>query len=126
VVSRQLKAFLPQMQVIKDSGAFGSTVVVHLGTNGSFSQETLDQMMAILADVPVVVVLTSKADRPWVAGNNERIRALPASHPNATVLDWEVLSAQCQGRCFYDDAIHLTQSGQDFYTGLISQVLGLG
>ena len=48
-------------------------------------------MMAVLADVPVVVVLTSKAEREWVAGNNEKVRALPATHPNVTVLDWEVL-----------------------------------
>ncbi len=74
-VSRQMKTYLPDMQAIKDNGLLGSVVVVHLGTNGSFSDETLAQMMAILADVPVVVVLTSKADREWVAGNNEKVRA---------------------------------------------------
>jgi len=73
-----------------------------------------------------VLMITSKAEREWVAGNNERVRALPASHPNVTVLDWEVLSAACEGRCFYDDGIHLTQSGQTYYTSLVSRVLGLG
>ncbi len=126
VVSRQMKSYLPDMQVIRDNGTFGSVVVVHLGTNGDFSQETLDRMMGILAEVPVVLVLTGKADRGWVAGNNDKVRALPAAHSNVTVLDWEVLSAGCQGRCFYDDGIHLTQSGQDYYTGLIAAVLGLG
>jgi hypothetical protein len=113
------------MQVIKDNGTFGSVVVVHLGTNGDFSQDTLDQMMAILADVPVVLVMTGKADRPWVAGNNDKIRALPSSHDNVTVIDWEVLAGGCVGNCFYGDGIHLTQSGQNYYTGLISTVLGL-
>jgi hypothetical protein len=121
--SRQMNAFEPTMQTLKDNGTFGSVVVVHLGTNGGFSQETLDAMLATVADVPVVLLLTGKADRGWIADNNARIRAVPAAHPNVTVVDWEVLSAGCEGRCFYDDGIHLTQSGQDFYADVIGRVL---
>ncbi len=126
VVSRQMIDFLPHMELMLGNRTFGSAVVVHLGTNGSFSQETLDRMMTILADVPVVVVLTGKADRPWIAGNNALLRALPATRPNVTVLDWEALSAGCPGSCFYEDGIHLTQSGQDYYAGLVKRLLGLG
>jgi hypothetical protein len=121
--SRQMKAFVPTMQTLKDNGTFGSVVVVHLGTNGGFSQETLDSMLATLADVPVVLLLTGKADRGWIADNNAKLRAVPAAHPNVTVVDWEVLSAGCEGRCFYDDGIHLTQSGQNFYADVIGRVL---
>ncbi len=124
-VSRQMKNYLPDMQTIKDNGLLGAAVVVHLGTNGPFSDDTLAQMMGILADVPVVVLLTSKADREWVAGNNAKIRALPVTHPNVTVLDWEVLGPLCDGDCFYGDGIHLNQNGQNYYTSLISSVLGL-
>ena len=125
VVSRQMVTFLPDLQAIRDAGVLGSVVVVHLGTNGPFTQQTLDQLMALLADVPIVIALTGKADRGWVAGNNEKVRALPAVHPNVTVIDWDVLSAGCEGRCFYDDGIHLTQEGQHYYTSLITRVLGL-
>ncbi len=121
--SRQMNAFVPTMQTLKDNGTYGSVVVVHLGTNGGFSQETLDAMLATVADVPVVLLLTGRADRGWIAGNNDKLRAVPATHPNVTVVDWEVLSATCEGRCFYDDGIHLTQSGQDFYADIIGRVL---
>ena len=121
--SRQMNAFVPTMQALKDNGTFGSVVVVHLGTNGGFSQETLDSMLATVADVPVVLLLTGKADRGWIADNNAKLRAVPESHPNVTVVDWEVLSATCEGRCFYDDGIHLTQSGQNFYADVIGRVL---
>ncbi len=121
--SRQMQAFIPTMQTLKDNGTFGSVVVVHLGTNGGFSQETLDAMLATVADVPVVLLLTGKADRGWIADNNAKLRAVPATHPNVTVLDWEVLSSSCEGRCFYDDGIHLTQSGQNFYADVINRVL---
>ena len=121
--SRQMQAFVPTMQALRDNGTFGSVVVIHLGTNGGFSQATLDSMLATVADVPVVLLLTAKADRGWVADNNAKLRAVPATHPNVTVVDWEVLSATCEGRCFYDDGIHLTQSGQNYYADVIGRVL---
>ena len=121
--SRQMNTYLPSLQTLKDNGTFGSVVVVHLGTNGSFSQTTLDSMLSTLVDVPVVLLLTGKADRGWIADNNEKLRAVPATHPNVTVVDWEVLSAGCEGRCFYDDGIHLTQTGQNFYADVIGRVL---
>jgi lysophospholipase L1-like esterase len=40
-------------------------------------------------------------------------------------VDWEVLSAGCPDGCFYDDGIHLTQAGQNFYADAIKRVLGL-
>jgi len=123
-VSRQMKNFVPTMQALRDNGTFGSVVVIHLGTNGGFSQETLDQMLATVAAVPVVLLLTGKADRGWIADNNARLRAVPVAYPNVTVVDWEVLSAACPGRCFYDDGIHLTQSGQNYFAGVIGRVLG--
>jgi len=125
VQSRQFSASLPEFRAIKDKGLFGSAVVVHLGTNGSFPQSSLDEMMGMLADVPRVVFVTGKADRVWIAGNNEKIRALPATYPNVTVLDWEVLGPQCPGDCFYDDDIHLNGAGQQYYTDLVTRVLGL-
>jgi peptidoglycan/LPS O-acetylase OafA/YrhL len=121
--SRQMKSFVPTMQTLRESGTFGSVVVVHLGTNGGFSDETLDGMLATLADVPVVLLLTAKADRGWVGDNNARLRAVPGRYPNVAVIDWEVLSANCPGRCFYDDGIHLTQAGQDYYADVIGRVL---
>ncbi len=124
MVSRQMKDFVPTMATLRDNGTFGSVVVVHLGTNGPFSQETLDAMLATVANVPVVLLLTGKADRGWIADNNARLKAVPSTHPNVTVVDWEAISAGCQGRCFYDDNIHLTQSGQNYYADMIGKVLG--
>ena len=125
VKSRQFSKALPELQAIRDNGFLGSAVVVHLGTNGSFPQSSLDQMMAILVDVPIVVFVTGKADRGWIAGNNEKIRSLPAAYANVTVLDWEAIGQQCPGDCFYDDQIHLNGSGQTYYADLIARLLGL-
>ena len=60
-----------------------------------------------------------------LAGNNEKIRALPATWENTTVVDWEVLGPQCPGDCFYDDNIHLNQAGQNYYADVMATVIGL-
>ena len=95
-------------------------MVVHLGTNGTLSDDTMTEFFTALSSVPKVVVLTVRAPgKSWIAANNAKIVALPAQFPNVSVLYWDGLAAQCQGNCFYDDGIHLRQAGQDYYTALI-------
>jgi peptidoglycan/LPS O-acetylase OafA/YrhL len=125
VKSRQLISYVPELEAVQLSGALTSVIVMHLGTNGPFSDASLASLMNLVVDVPTVVMLTGKGDRNWMTGNNNKIRALPGAFPNVTVLDWEVLAASCEGRCFYDDGIHLTQTGQKFYSMLVDRVLGL-
>ncbi len=125
-VSRQMRDFLPTMALMRDNATYGSVVVVHLGTNGGFSQATLDEMLGYLVDVPTVILLTGRAPRGWIAGNNEMIRSAPFRYPNVSVIDWQAISGECPGNCFYDDDIHLRPDGQNFYASLMARVLGLG
>ena len=67
------------------AGRLGPTVVVGLGTNGPIGGGDLDRMMGELANVPQVIVMTTKADRGYVPPNNDKLRALPATYPNVTV-----------------------------------------
>ncbi len=123
VKSRQLSAFLPDFEAAVEAGIIGSVVIVHLGTNGSFPTESLDRMMSSIADVPVVVFVTGKANRSWIGGNNQKIRELPDRYANVTVVDWEVIGGAC-GDCFYGDGIHLDASGQRYYTDVLGAVIG--
>jgi peptidoglycan/LPS O-acetylase OafA/YrhL len=103
----------------------GTTVVVQVGTNGPVTDEQFD---AIVAAVPSnaagIVVMTVRADLEWIDGNNERIGALPARHPNVTVLDW---NGQSQGVELCPDGVHITCSVEatNFYANLILGELGL-
>jgi hypothetical protein len=109
---------------LKELGVTMDAAVVHLGTNGPMSQETLDTMMQALSDVPQVVVLTSKAYRDWTDANNEKIRALPATYPNAIVLDWQLVATLCPGNCLTADGIHLEREGITYYAEEIWKALG--
>jgi hypothetical protein len=119
-----MKSMIPVVQQLRDAERFDDTVVVHLGTNGELSDDTVTEFFSALSGVPNVVVLTVMAPgKSWIAPNNEKIVALPAQFPNVRVLYWDGLAAQCPGACFYGDGIHLAQAGQDYYTALImSQV----
>jgi len=46
--------------IAADHQAGDARVVVHLGTNGRFTDAQLDQMMQLLADVPRVILLTDR------------------------------------------------------------------
>ena len=66
-VSRQMIDYVPTVQQLAAEGRLGDVVVVHLGTNGSFSEETMTAFFDALRDVPRVIVLTVHAERGYTA-----------------------------------------------------------
>ena len=57
-VSRQMKSMIPVVEQLRDAGRLGEVVVIHLGTNGDLSDDTVTEFFEALADVPQVLVLT--------------------------------------------------------------------
>ena len=109
---------------LKDLGVTIDSAVIHLGTNGPITDEEVATLMDAVSDIPRVVILTSHAYRDWTDANNAKWRALPASHPNVTVLDWDVVSDSCPGDCFASDRIHLNRDGISYYVEQIWAALG--
>ena len=110
---------------LRDLGVGMNAAVVHVGTNGPMSTETLDLMMSALSDVPRVVILTGRGNREWIEPNNSRIRALPERYPNVVVLDWQLVAELCSGECFTGDGIHLDRDGSEFYADEIEKALAV-
>jgi peptidoglycan/LPS O-acetylase OafA/YrhL len=122
--SRAFVGGLDDIQKLHAAGKLGQVVVVALGTNGPIGNGQLTALMNELAQVPTVVMVTTKADREYVARNNARIREMPATWPNVKVVDWEALAATCPGQCFYEDGIHLPPDGRNYYAQQIVAVTG--
>lgn len=99
-------------------------VVIHLGTNGLFSDSQLDQIMQVLADVPRVVLLTVRIPNyPDIeAANNEMIRGAPSRYPQLVVVDWKAQS-DAHPEWLGSDGIHLTGEGQQAYASLVGAAL---
>ncbi|MGZ4673038.1 MAG: hypothetical protein ACXV8K_10300 [Ilumatobacteraceae bacterium] len=118
---------LDQLQLAKAKYHITGGVVIQLGTNGTVTREQYDSLLDELSDVPRVVVMTVRAPKPWIAGNNEIIRSLPATHPNVVVLDWEARSAEVADHLSSSDGgIHLADdTAKAFFRDVILQALGL-
>jgi hypothetical protein len=118
---------LDQLLVLKTKSHITRGVVVQLGTNSTVTREQYDALLNELSDVPRVVVMTVKAPKPWIAGNNEIIRSLPATHPNVVVLDWEARSAEVADHLSSSDGgIHLADDvSKAFFRDVILQALGI-
>jgi lysophospholipase L1-like esterase len=121
--SRQFSNGVDTVATLQSQGRLGDVVVVHLGTNGTIGTDNMTRMMESLAGVPQVVLVTLDAPVEWVPANNALIIETAQAYPNATLLDWAVLSDACPGECFYSDGFHLRPEGQAYYASLVADAL---
>ena len=119
---------LEQLQLAKTKYKLTHGVVIQLGTNGTVTPDQYEAVLAQVTDVPRVVMMTVKAPKPWIDGNNAIIRALPATHPNVVVLDWQVRAEEVSEHLSnnVDGGVHLSDdTAKQFYRDIILQALGL-
>jgi hypothetical protein len=124
-VSRQMIDYVPTVQTLAAEDRLGDVVVVHLGTNGPFSESTMKSFFDALRNVPRVVVITVHAERGYTGSNNELIFSLPSRYPNVQLIDWNTAVGSCPGDCLYDDGIHLPPDGRRYYAQLIFDQIGI-
>jgi len=123
-VSRQMIDMVPLFEQLGEQDLFGDPVVIHLGTNGPITRETLDALLAPLSDVPNVIMLNVRANRAWTAENNAILAARDSPNDNIILIDWASKSNECPGNCFAADGIHLNATGAEYYADLIGDWTG--
>ncbi|MEO8362835.1 MAG: acyltransferase family protein [Ilumatobacteraceae bacterium] len=122
--SRPFTQALEIVNYMKSVNRLGEAVIIHLGTNNYVSQETLDSIMVPLADVPIVLFLTTHVpEKPWQDPNNKLLNALPEEYGNVKILDWYAV-AEAHPEYLYHDEVHLNEEGQQVYSDLILQAIG--
>jgi peptidoglycan/LPS O-acetylase OafA/YrhL len=121
-VNRQVNVGIEILTYYRDQGLLGDTVVIHLGNNGTFSAEEFDQIMELLQGHKVVFLTVRVPGRHWQDSNNQVIVDGVNRYGNASLLDWNGLSAG-QPDMFYEDHIHLQPSGALFYSTLIAHAV---
>jgi peptidoglycan/LPS O-acetylase OafA/YrhL len=121
-VSRGFNEGIAVLQAIKDAGTLTPVVIVHLGNNGPVTDKQFENLMAVLADVPDVVINTVRVDRAWQDAVNDTLRNGAARHPNVTVFDWFAAS-EGQSDLFYKDGTHLRPPGAEHYATLLQSLV---
>lgn len=123
--SRAFVNGLDLVETLAREGRLPDEMVIHLGTNGRITETQMDRMVAAVAEVPEVVLLTNDVDRDYTASNNELMYATAAANDNISVLDWQGLVKACEGDCLENDGYHLKPDGQQYYADIIAFQLGI-
>jgi len=124
VKSRPYRQALEIANYMKSVNRLGSVVVIHLGTNNTVDEKTLDEIMVPLRDVPLVLFVTVHVPSEVRQNtNNRRINELPARYENVKVLDWYAI-ATAHPEYLYSDKIHIRPEGQKVYADLMMQAIG--
>ena len=122
--SRPFRQALEIANFMKSVNRLGSVVIIHLGTNNTVDETTLDEIMVPLKDVPLVLFITVHVPSEVRQNTNNRlINELPARYENVKVLDWFAV-AQAHPEYLYSDKTHIRLEGQRVYADLIMQAIG--
>ena len=122
--SRPFRQALEIANFMKSVNRLGSVVIIHLGTNNTVDEKTLDEIMVPLRDVPVVLFVTVHVPSEVRQNtNNRRINELPLRYENVKILDWYSI-ALAHPEYLYSDKIHIRPEGQKIYADLMMQAIG--
>lgn len=117
-VSRQFKHADDVAAQMRADNLLGDVVIVHLGTNGAFSNETFDEVVSGLSDAQKLIIVNAKVPRRWEGSVNSAIAAGQERWPHVTVIDWHTIAGE-HPEWFNEDRVHLNRTGQHEYAKLL-------
>ncbi|MDP2013608.1 MAG: hypothetical protein Q8L05_05220 [Actinomycetota bacterium] len=98
-------------------------VVIHLGTNGSFTKEICRSIMKAVGPDRRVFLVNIKVPRRWEESNNKAIDRCAAIHADqVTLVDWHRASTR-HPQWLYSDGLHLRPLGARGYARLIADAI---
>lgn len=123
-IGRQLTEASGVVQQLSRNGQLGHKVILELGTNGSFTKEQLDDLLADLKSdsVKKIIVVNTRVPRPWESMVNQALSDAAAEDSRITIIDWYSASAG-QDSYFAPDGVHLNPSGARAYAALVVKAL---
>ena len=124
-VGRQASSAIGLVQQKAAAGVLGEVVVLHIGNNGTLTNEQFDQLMAAIGPDRRVVVLNLHVPRTWEESNNAVISNGVSRYANAVLIDWAA-AGNAYPQVLYNDGIHLTPGGATYYTQLVMAAIGEG
>jgi peptidoglycan/LPS O-acetylase OafA/YrhL len=118
-VGLQASAAIDTLRARRAAGQLGETVIVHLGSNGTFTTEQFDEMMNVLAGVQRVVFVNDRIPRYWEQPNNEVLAEGTRRYQNAVLVDWYSATVN-RPELFAEDGIHPQPAGRRLYAEMIA------
>lgn len=121
--SRQVWDGLDVVNQLEEQNQLGDTVVIALGTNGTFDQETGQALLDRLGeDRSIYWVTAYGSSLSWQSEVNTLIRTLVHTNEQVTLIDWAAIAPQ-HPEWFYSDGLHLTPEGRSGYAAFLAEQL---
>ena len=120
-VARQAAGVADIVRALRAERGLGDVLLVHIGTNGTFTEEQIDDVVTAAQGTPVVF-LTVRADRSWIADVNETLARTVPTEPGAYLADWHRFTLG-HDDWFRQDTVHLTAPGITAYADFVHDAL---
>ncbi|WP_167138298.1 acyltransferase family protein [Diaminobutyricimonas sp. TR449] len=122
VVSRQMREAPGILQSLRDSGALRPIVVLGLGTNGSITTDTLNEVRSIIGPERQLVLVNVQAPRHWTDGVNEALHGYADRYRDIELANWRDAIAP-RLDLLAGDQIHATSAGGSVYVDALRAAL---
>lgn len=119
-VGRQLYESPDLIRALNEKGLLQDTVLVGLGTNGSFTESQFDSFMAEIGDRKVYWVNVRAPAQRWQNEVNNMLQKMAEKYDNMTLIDWYDTSNAYED-WFYEDRVHPNPDGMVQYCKLIAK-----
>ncbi|MBN2622151.1 MAG: acyltransferase, partial [Acidimicrobiales bacterium] len=90
-IGRQMADAAALVADLAARGQLGQVVLLHLGNNGPFTAEQIDEVFAAIGPDRTVLLVNVLVPRRWEGEVNDQLAAAAGRHPNAVYLDWRSL-----------------------------------
>lgn len=118
-IGRQVDEAIDVLKQKKANGQIANTVLIGLGSNGTFTEEQFKEIYSILGPERHIYLINVRVPRSWQASVNETLRGAAKKYDNVTLIDWFHQSKKREN-IFYDDKIHPNVEGGKYYADLIA------
>jgi lysophospholipase L1-like esterase len=120
-IGRQMSQAQALTEQLKADKKLGKTVVIELGTNGTFRNSQLEELLNTIGGDRTILLINTRVPRPWEDDVNRKLADTAERFPNAKLIDWHATS---KGKDFFNsDGVHLTADGAKAYASLIEKTL---
>lgn len=122
-VGRQVYNSEEPLEKLKTDNQLKETVLMSLGTNGSFTEAQFDRLMQIIGEERQVFWINARVPtRRWQNEVNTMLNTMAGKYKNLTVIDWYDFSKD-HDEWFYEDLVHPNVDGQVQYAQFIGKAL---
>jgi peptidoglycan/LPS O-acetylase OafA/YrhL len=118
-IGRQVDEAIDVLKKKKEKGKIANTVLIGLGSNGTFTEEQFKEIYSILGSERRIYLINVRVPRSWQDSVNETLRTSAKAYDNVKLIDWYHQSNK-RDNIFYDDKIHPNVEGGKYYADLIA------